>query len=773
VLLLGLGVGAVTTIFTVVDHLFLRPLPYPSADRLVLVSGSQSYPSLRDFQSMRSVEAWAAASIDDANLTGQGDPVRLRQARVTDGFFGFFGARPGVGRLLLPEDFAAADVVVLSDAAWDRLWGRDRGAVGRTMQIDGAPVLVVGVLARSFSPPEALQDGSVADVWRPIDRSNPDFEDRFSRSLVAAGRLAPGATMEDARQEAAQLAERRARDFPRAYVRSDGSIVELPVVSLQDATAGRAREGLQLLLAGVALLLLVACANVAHLFMARGLNRSREMALRRALGAGTPALAGHLLTESLLVAVGGSAIGGLLAVFGVRTFLALSPEALPRAAAVTVDARVLAFAALVSATTAIAFGLLPALRVLSSDPGDALRGGGRGMTGGRGSNVLRGGLVMAEVALSLVLVSSAGLLIQSFARLRDEPLGFRVDDVWTIRVQLAGEDERSSWIQRMDRISEALRLTRGVRSVTYGLSVPLEHTGGTCCWSRPVGWPDAEGTIEATIHPFAGEYLDVFEPRVLAGRPWDEVDVVAAAPPAFLNERMALDLFGSVERAVGAEVALAAANHLVVGVVAEDRHYGLYREHGRAVYVPIESVPFVPDRATLAVRIEGAVPDVPRRLREAVWSVEPDLPVPVVRSMDTWAAMATARTRFDSWIFTTFGVVGLLLAAAGLYGTLLYAVGTERRELGIRLALGARRRSLEAQVLVRGLRTAGAGAVAGGMGAWASGRLLQSRLYGIEPGDPATLATAVAVLLVTAAVASWLPARRAAATDPIETLRQE
>jgi predicted permease len=778
VLLLGLGVGAVTTIFTIVDHLFLRPLPYPSADRLVLVSGSQSYPALRDFQSMRSVEAWAAASIDDANLTGEGDPVRLRQARITDGFFTFFGARPTVGRLHLPEDFAAADVVVLSEAAWERLWGRDRGAVGRTIRIDGAPVLVVGVLARSFSPPEALLDGSVADVWRPIDRSNPDFEDRFSRSLVAAGRLAPGATMEDARQDAAQLAERRARDFPRAYVRSDGSIVELPVVSLQDATAGRARESLQLLLAGVALLLLVACANVAHLFMARGLSRSREMALRRALGAGTPALAGHLLTESLLVAVGGSAIGGLLAVLGVRTFLALSPEALPRAAAVAVDARVLAFAALVSATTAIAFGLLPALRVLSGDPGDALRGHGPGMTGGRGARVLRGGLVMAEVALSLVLVSSAGLLIQSFASLRDEPLGFRVDDVWTIRVQLAGEDERSSWIQRMERISEALRLTRGVRSVTYGLSVPLEHTGGTCCWSRPVGRPDAEGTIEATIHPFAGEYLDVFEPRVLAGRQWDEVDAVTAALPALLNERMALDLFGSVERAVGAEVALAAANHLVVGVVAEDRHYGLYREHGRAIYVPIESVPFVPDRATLAVRIEGAViegavPDVPRRLREAVWSVEPDLPVPVVRSMDVWAAMATARTRFDSWIFTTFGVVGLLLAAAGLYGTLLYAVGTERRELGIRLALGARRRSLEARVLGRGLRTAGAGAVAGGMVAWASGRLLQNRLYGIEASDPATLATAVAVLLVTAAVASWLPARRAAATDPIETLRQE
>lgn len=228
-----------------------------------------------------------------------------------------------------------------------------------------------------------------------------------------------------------------------------------------------------------------------------------------------------------------------------------------------------------------------------------------------------------------------------------------------------------------------------------------------------------------------------------------------------------------MDAAIGAEIELAAANHLVVAVVAEDRHYGLYREHGRALYVPMKSVPFVPARASIAVRIEGAMPDAPRRLREALWSVEPDLPVPVIRSMDVWAEMATARTRFDSWIFTAFGVVGLLLAAGGLYGTLLYTVGTERRDLGIRLALGAKRRSLEARVLGRGLRTAGAGAALGGIGAWTSRRLLQNRLFGVEPGDPATLATAVAVLMVTAAVACWIPARRAAATDPIETLRQE
>jgi predicted permease len=513
--------------------------------------------------------------------------------------------------------------------------------------------------------------------------------------------------------------------------------------------------------------------NVAHLFMARGLARSREMAVRRALGAGTPAVAGQLLVESLLTAAGGGIIGILVAALGVRAFLAIDPLVVPRAAVIAVDPRVLTIAAILCTLTAVAFGLLPSLWALARNPGDALRSDGRGATGGRDALWLRDGLVMVEVALSLVLVFSAGLVTRGFLRLGGEPLGFRVADVWTIRVGLPDAGGAAAWKERMERMADALRSVPDVRSVTYGLSVPLEHVGGTCCWSRPVAPADADQGSDATIHPYAGQYVDVFEPLILAGRPWSEEEATSAPAPALLNERAARALFGSVDGALGREIAIGTAGHLVVGVTAEDRHYGLYREHGRALYVPVESVPFVPDRLTLAVRMQGAADDVPRRLREAVWSVEPQLPLPLVRSMSEWARAATARTRFDWWLFTTFGTAALLLAAAGLYGTLLYTVGLNRRELGIRLALGAGRRSVEARVLGRGLRTTAAGLVPGAVGAAAAGRLLENRLPGVEAGDPVTLFAALAVLLSTAAVASWLPARRAGATDPVETLRQD
>lgn len=468
-------------------------------------------------------------------------------------------------------------------------------------------------------------------------------------------------------------------------------------------------------------------------------------------------------------------VGVLIASLGLGAFMGLSPEAIPRAEAVSLDLRVLAFAALLSALTALVFGLLPAaLRLPGLATDDALRSGGRGSTGGRGGRSLRSGLVAAEVALSLILVFSAGLLVRSFQRLHDEPLGFRTADVWTLPLGLVGDEDMASWMQRMERVSEALAAVPGVRSVTFGMSVPLDHTGGyRCCWRTGVVPPGVEATTETTVHPFGGEYFDVFEPSLVAGRAWTRDDLLAAPPPAVLNESLAVQHFGSADAAVGREILVSRRLHGIVGVLADDRHYGIDNVHGPAVYIPMASVPFVPGDAHVAVRLAGPAPDAPRRLREAVWSVEPDLPVPLVRSMQEWAELATSRNRFDSLLFTAFGVLALLLAAGGVYGTLVYTVGMERRELGIRLALGAGRRSIEARVLRRGLATAGAGILLGGGGAWAAGRILESRLFEIEPRDPTTFASAVGVLLLTTALACWLPARRAAATDPLETLREE
>jgi putative ABC transport system permease protein len=773
-LLLGLGIGAVTAVFTVVDHVFLRPLPYPEADRLLRVNGSQSHPAVRDLHEIRSVEAWTAASIDHAHLTGSGDPLRIGQARVTDGFLTFFGAQPAAGRLLSSGDDQAADGVVLSYAAWQTIWGGSDDIVGRTIAIDGAPVVVVGVLSSSSVPPEALLDGRTADVWRPIDRAHPDFEDRYSRSLVVAGRLASGATLEAAGREASVLAERRAREFPDVYVRGDGSVIELSVVGLHEATVGAARVRLGPLFAGVVLLLLVACVNVAHLFLARGLGRSREMAVRRALGADGTALAGQLIAESLLVAAAGGAIGILLGAAGLDVFIALAPAALPRAAAVRLDGRVLGFAAVLTTLVVAVFALLPLFRAVRSGFDEALRSGGRGVTQER-SRWAREGLIVVEIALSLVLVFCAGLLTRSALRLADEPLGFRVDDVWTIRVSFPEREGGQPWTDRIERMADAVRATPGVAAVAYGLSAPLEDVGGTCCWSRSVGraGPGADDAPEAAIHPYAGDYFDVLEPRVVAGRPFEAEDASSAPPPALIAEPLARELFGSANAAVGRDVALGDAVHRVTGVVSEDRHYGPFREHRRAVYVDMRSVPFVPDRVSLIVRLEPGVADAPRRLREAVWTVEPALPLPLVRSMEALARASTARTRFDSWLFGVFATVTLLLAAGGIFGTLLYTVGLNRRELGIRLALGSERRSVEAWVLGRALRATGMGVAVGGAAAWAAGRLLEGHLFDVHPGDPATLAAAAVVLLLTALAASWIPARRAGAIDPLETLRRE
>jgi predicted permease len=773
-LLLGLGIGAVTAMFTVVDHVFLRPLPYPAADRLLRVNGSQSHPAEQDLQEIRSVEAWAAASIDYAHLTGAGDPVRIGQARVTDGFLVFFGAQAALGRLLSSEDYQAADAVVVSHGAWQRIWGGSGDVVGRTIAIDGAPVVVAGVLSSSFVAPEALLDGGTADVWRPIDRAHPDFADRYSRSLVVAGRLTSGATLEEARSEASDLARRRARAFPDVYVRGDGSLIELPIVSLHEATVGAARDRLRPLVAAVAMLMLVACVNVAHLFLARALGRSREMAIRRALGAGGRALAGQLIAESLLLAAGGGAIGILVGAAGLDLFLALAPEALPRSATVAVDGRVLGFASVLTALVAAAFALLPIFRTVHSGPEEALRSGGRGATRGR-SRWAREGLIAVEVALSLVLVFCAGLLTRSALRVGHEPLGFRIDDVWTIRVAFPEQEGAEPWTDRIERITDAVRATPGVAAVAYGLSAPLEDVGGTCCWSRSVGHvgsSSAEGP-EAAIHPYAGDYFEVLEPRLVAGRAFDDMDAASSPPPALLAEPVARELFGSANAAVGRDIAFGDAAHRVAGVVAEDRHYGPYRQHRRAVYVPMRSVPFTPDRLTLTVRLEPGIANAARRLREAVWTVEPELPLPLVRSMEDLARASTARSRFDSWLFGVFATVALMLAAGGIFGTLLYTVGLDRRELGIRLALGSERRSVEAHVLGRALRPTGMGVAVGGIGAWVVGRLLENRLFGVDPGDPATLAAAASLLLLAALAASWIPARQAAAIDPVETLRRE
>lgn len=781
VLLLGLGVGSVTMIFTLVDHVMLRPLPYPAAARLfTLENGAHSGPTWRNLRELEQVEAWSGAWAETANLTGVGRPEQLRTAQVSEDFFAMFGARPRVGRLLVAEDFPTQDAVVISEGLWERAFGGD-DVLGRAITLDGTQRIIVGVMDRAFTPPEAMV-GSTVDVWRPMNWRDERFAEPGFHVLQVTGRATGGATLAQVEEAVVAMVADLAEVYPDNYRRRDGTLREYPVVDLQDATVGsEVRQGLSLLLGAVVLLLLVACTNVAHLFMARGLARVREMSVRRALGARTRALAGQLLAESLIIGVAGAALGVALAYAGLEAFMALSPEAIPRASAVRIDLRVLTFSAGIGALTALIFGMLPALRLVGRDVAGALGGRGRGNSDTRRDRRLRSTLVIAEVALSLVLVVQAGALLRSFAALNAEELGFRTEGVWTIPLEPRNLSGPPDWSRRMDLVREAFARVPGVRMATYGMTMPLEWTGGSrCCWGGGPRFPGTEADLSTTrvdMHVVDADYFALLDMEMVAGRAWARGEETMEPAPAVIAEPLAIQVFGSAANAVGREMLSSptetARTLTIVGVVADNRHYGPDQDHGAAVYMPTPTIPFPLDRAHLAVLVGPTTMGLADRLREAVWTVEPDLPVPTIRTLEEWAGNATARARFEAALFSTFGAVALLLVAGGLYGTLLYGVSRRRRELGIRLALGDEPGRLERSVLGQGVGTAIIGCAFGAAGAWVAGRLLASRVSGLDTGRPGTFAAAIAVLCAVALFASWMPARRAARTDPLEALRSE
>jgi putative ABC transport system permease protein len=780
VALLGLGVGSVTAIFTVVDHVLLRRLPYPSAERLVVIgNGVHSLPAMRDFQAMRSIESWAGVYTDESNLTGVGDPVRVRQATVTEAFFPMFGARAAIGRLLQSYDSQTGATVVLSYGMWVRLFGSDTSVVGRTIRINDAPMTVVGVLDGHFALPEALTSSSV-DIWRPLDPSDEYMTSRDYWMFRVAGRLGAAATVSQAREEAAAVAEARAREFPAIY-RDRGRIIQLPVRTLEAATTGSIEQPLKALLGAVTLLLLVAGANVTHLFLARGIARVREMHVRRALGAKTRSIIAQLLVESGLLGVSGALVGVAIAYAGVHVFLALAPSGLPRAATIGVDLRVLLFGAGIGLLTAFVFGLVPALP-LAKGSGGPLRGLGRSVTGSRSAQRLRNALVVAEVALSLVLVVQAGWLLRSFIRMQQEDLGFRTTGIVTIPMSISmtragagNTPDPAEWNRRMDAIRESLERVNGIQGATFGLTMPLEWLGGAqCCWATRPDFPGRERLEQQSqTHPVTESYFRIFSIRMLAGESWSRNATTGSPAPAVVSERLANLVFGNAAAAVGGSFVLGTQQFRIAGVAANTRHYGADQPFGTAVYVPTSTIPFASGNVTVAVRTDRTDDALAADLRAAIWQVEPNVPVPTIQPIAEAARRDTAHRQFNAMLFGTFSVIALLLVAGGLAGTLLYMVSLQRKSLGIRLALGATPRDLERGVLTNGVGLAAVGVLIGTICAWFAGKLIEASLFGVDARDVQTLVIAVSVLMIIALAASWIPARRASLTDPMESLRSD
>ena len=772
VLLMGLGVGVVTTVFTVVDHVLLRPLPYAGADRMVyLTNGSHNGPTLERLDGVEAFELWTASSTANVNLSRtDGEPLRLRRTEVTPEFFTLFEGRPHLGRLLTDADRNDLRIAVLTYPFWRDVFGADPEVVGTTMLVDGEPVEIVGVLSEDFVHPHMVL-GDAVHFYRPMDWTNPGLQEPgyFAHSVTA--RLRPGISVEAADEQIARLQADVAEAFPDFY---DGGPRDTPLQSLHDRTVEDVRGGLLLLLGAVGLLLLVACANVAHLFMARGLSRSREMSIRRAMGARTWNLLSQLSAESLVVGLLGGATGLLLA-RGALAFFGRWMTELPRGSQVGLDLRIFLASFGLATLAALVFGLVPAFRTVGRDVQEGLRSAGRGMSGSRKVRALRSGLVVFEVAVSLVLVASAGLLMRSFLAVTSIDPGVDAEDVWVVPLTPANVDTPEEYRIRMDAVLASVRELPAVERATYGMEMPFEFFGGNfCCWGTRYEPEDgADSSFRVNMHAVSSGFFETLGTELVAGSVWDALDAGDEPTPVVVSEPFAVRVFGAADAAVGRELPDLAAGAIVAGVAEATRHYGLDQDHDYAAYLPVEALTFPIPRATFAVRTRSVPADLTRRIQEAVWAEEPNLPVPGIHALDEWVARSSATRRFGSFLFGAFGVVALLLAAAGLYGTLLYTVGQRKQELGIRLALGAGRSRIQNEVIRRGVVHAAVGVGVGGAVALLVGRVLESWLYGVSATDPVALAAAGSALIATAALASWVPAYRAGRTDPLETLNVE
>jgi putative ABC transport system permease protein len=790
-LTLALGTGAATAVFTLLDAVVLRPLPYPAAERLVRlaspvpgvepgarwgVAKGQFLHFQRQAHSFEALGLYTAAPVVLA-AEGPGRPAeRAGAARVSGGVLDVLGVRPRLGRRITVEDGLTEEpaVALLGHDLWVRRFGADPGVVGRTMPVEGAPVRIVGVLPPDARLPEELELPDLAriDLWLPLwlDPAQPARNNHVFR---AVGRLRPGVTPAAAQSELARLTAALPAVLPEAYspefMRSTGFSTE--AVPLREGVVGGAGRVLWVLFAAVGLLLLVACANAAGLFLARLQARRREMAVRAALGAGRRELARHFLAETVPLALAAGALALLMAHGAVRLLVALSPAGIPRLDEVRVGWTAILFTLGVSLAAGTAFGLLPLLR----REGDValLREAGRGMAGSRRQHGARAALVVAQVALSLVLLAGAALLFQSFRRLSAVHPGFDPRGVLTFRVSLPAA--RAESFEAADAFHRALvarlEAVPGVEAAGVGSALPLSGYDG--CTAVIV-----EGPAQACVpvHTAAPGWLRALGVPV-RGREgaWGE-GRVAVVSRAFAERTWpGRDPVGRTLYVGGIDT----APYRVVGVAGDVRGAGLDRPATEDVHLPLHppspalgSAP--PPSVAVALRARAGRPErLEAAVRRAVAEVDPQAPVADVRPLSALVSTSMARTSFAALLLGAASLLALALSAVGMYGVVAYLVAQRRAEIGIRMALGAPARRVAREVVAGSLRLAALGVVLGLAGAVAATRALRSLLFGVSPADPWVLALASAFLAAVAALASWAPARRAMRVDPAEALRHE
>jgi putative ABC transport system permease protein len=777
VLTLALGIGANATIFSVVNELLLRPLPFHEPERLVTVwgvregkRGGVSYPDLLDFsRESRAFSGIALLAGQTVNFTGGDTPDRLRGAFVTGSVFDVIGVKAAVGRTFTDAESEmgrAVPVAVLSHELWKTRFGGDPTLIGRALQLNGRPFEVIGILPAGFRSP--FDD---PDVWipGPFHTSKGAF-DRANHFVPALGRLKPGATLTEARAELAIVADRLAREYPESNA-GWGADVE----PLQRTLTGDVRAALLTLFAVVGVVLLIACANVANLLLARAAARRREMSLRAALGAGRGRLVRQLLTESVVLSAAGGALGLLLAHAGLKGLLAVVPSSFILFRHVGVDGDVLLFSLVLAVGCGVLFGLAPALHASRANLNEAFVARGASAFAASGRFTARNVFVVAQVALSIVLLVAAGLLTRSLIGLQRLDPGFDPRGVLTMEFRLPAtkytEDAQAAAF--MERAIAEIRRVPGVRSAALARAVPFSYNGATAGYVVE-GREPAPGVEppESQLNTVTPEYFATLGIPLRAGRDFAGADRADAPPVVVVNEALARREWPD-QSALGRRLRAADGGPwlTVVGVVGNAKHYGLGDAPVAQAYLPYAQTPGI--FASVVARTAGDPLALAPAVRAAIWSVDRDQPVWKIRTLETMIRDTLGQQRFTMGLVAGFAAVALLLAGIGIYGVMSYAVAQRTQEVGVRLALGAQRGEVLRLVVRQGLALTGVAVAVGLVGALAAARVLASQLHGVSTADPLTFAAVPMVLGAVALVATYLPARRASRLDPMVALRYE
>jgi putative ABC transport system permease protein len=786
-LTLALAIGANTVIFSIINGIVLRPLPFRAPERLVRVTttsgGGNNPSSVNDFLDYRTqskrVAQMAAVDGSTVNLTGVAEPMRLQVLRTSGNFWSLLGVSPTVGRGYTPDEDreGAPRVVVLGAAFWRNQFGADRGVIGKSVTLDGNPYTVIGVAPEGFAYPDE-RDAYVPLVFAGDDL-NPD--NRGAHWLGVIGRLADGATVEQATQELGTIAKRLEAQYPRSNTGFGAK-----AVPLREYMVGDVRPALLVLLGAVGFVLLIACANVANLLLVRASSRETEMAVRAALGAGRSQIARQLVTESVVLALVGGALGLVLAVWGVDLLVALSPVNLPRLHEVRIDGRVLGFTAAVAIGTGLLFGLLPAVQASRPNITGMLKEGGRGGGVRRGTQRLRSTLVVSEMALAVVLLVGAGLLIKNFMRLLAVDPGFRTEQVVTFNVTIPdAKYERVPELRAfVAELVDRMRRLPGAKSSAAVLGLPM---GGQTIRTvvnivgQPEDPPERRKLIDVAVA--TPNYLTTMGIPLQRGRDFADQDRREAPQVVLINETAAKRYFPN-EDPVGKKITIGwtetdstmpnnerVMGGEIVGIVGNVHREGLNAEPNPEVYLPFDQTP-VRDLA-IVVRSSAEPDAVAAAVKAQLRALDPDIPPYRLRRLGELVSESVSRPRFYMLLLGGFSGVALALAALGIYGVISYAVSQRTRELGIRIALGATRDQVTRLVLGQGLALSLTGLLVGLGAAFYLTRVMASLLFGIDAIDPPTFAAVAVVLLGVAGLASYLPARRAAHVDPMVAIRTE